>query len=55
MLFYMLALLMPMASLPNKALYENPKTWSLAIMAYPFYCMVALRIGNGIRWAERKV
>ena len=55
MLFNMLALLMPMGSLPNKALYENSKIWPRTIMVYPLYCMATLIIGSGIRWAERKV
>ena len=54
-MYNFLVFLLPMGSLPNKALYENPKMWSLAIMAYPFYCMATLIIGNGIRWAEMRV
>ena len=55
MMYNFLVFLVPMGSLPNKALYENPKIWPLTIVAYPFYCMATLIIGNGIRWAEGRV
>ena len=55
MMYNFLVFLVPMGSLPNKALYENPKIWPLTIVAYPFYCMATLIIGNGVRWTEGRV